>query len=97
MSTDPAFVDDATVTVDDVSMWFGQKVALSELSCSFGPGVTGLLGPNGAGKTTLMRVICGLLPAVSRVVLNIAHTRGGCGSRANLRPPKPSAESDSRS
>ncbi len=58
---DPAFVADATVTVSDVSVWFGQKVALSELSCSFGPGVTGLLGPNGAGKTTLMRAITGLL------------------------------------
>jgi ABC-2 type transport system ATP-binding protein len=58
---DPAFVADATVTVADVSVWFGQKVALSELSCSFGPGVTGLLGPNGAGKTTLMRAITGLL------------------------------------
>jgi ABC-2 type transport system ATP-binding protein len=42
-------------------VWFGPKVALSELSCSFGPGVTGLLGPNGAGKTTLMRAITGLL------------------------------------
>jgi ABC-2 type transport system ATP-binding protein len=60
---DPAFVPDATVVVDDVSVWFGPKVALSELSCSFGPGVTGLLGPNGAGKTTLMRAACGLLPA----------------------------------
>ena len=45
----------------DVSVWFGPKVALSELSCSFGPGVTGLLGPNGAGKTTLMRAITGLI------------------------------------
>lgn len=67
-SSDPAFVDDATVTVDDLSIWFGQKVALSELSCSFGPGVTGLLGPNGAGKTTLMRAICGLIdPRQGRV------------------------------
>jgi len=61
VSADPAFVDDATVEVADVSVWFGPKVALSELSCSFGPGVTGLLGPNGAGKTTLMRAVCGLL------------------------------------
>ena len=60
---DPAFVADPTVTVRDVSVWFGHKVALSELSCSFGPGVTGLLGPNGAGKTTLMRSMCGLIPA----------------------------------
>ena len=57
----PAFAADATVVVDDVSVWFGQKVALSELSCSFGPGVTGLLGPNGAGKSTLMRAITGLV------------------------------------
>ncbi len=58
---DPAFATDATVAVDDVSVWFGQKVALSELSCSFGPGVTGLLGPNGAGKSTLMRAVVGLV------------------------------------
>jgi ABC-2 type transport system ATP-binding protein len=61
VTTDPAFVDGATVEVEDTSVWFGQKVALSELTCSFGPGVTGLLGPNGAGKSTLMRAITGLI------------------------------------
>jgi ABC-2 type transport system ATP-binding protein len=60
--TDPAFVPHPTVEVAGVSIWFGPKVAVTELSCSFGPGVTGLLGPNGAGKTTVMRAICGLLP-----------------------------------
>jgi len=59
---DPAFAADASVVVNDVSVWFGQKVALSDLSCSFGAGVTGLLGPNGAGKTTLMRAMTGLIP-----------------------------------
>ena len=62
MPDDAAFVTDATVEVSEVSAWFGQKVALSQLSCSFGPGVAGLLGPNGAGKTTLLRVVTGLLP-----------------------------------
>ncbi|MGH9011396.1 MAG: ATP-binding cassette domain-containing protein, partial [Acidimicrobiia bacterium] len=62
---DPAFVPDPTVVCSAVSMFFGPKVALSELSCSFGPGVTGLLGPNGAGKTTLMRAITGLLSVSS--------------------------------
>jgi ABC-2 type transport system ATP-binding protein len=61
VAVDPAFAVDATVDVTEVSVWFGPKVALSELSCSFGPGVTGLLGPNGAGKTTLMRAITGLV------------------------------------
>jgi ABC-2 type transport system ATP-binding protein len=58
---DPAFVPDATIEVAELSVWFGQKVALSELSCSFGAGVTGLLGPNGAGKTTLMRAMTGMI------------------------------------
>lgn len=49
-----------TVVVTDLSKWFGLKVAVSELSVGFSPGVTGLLGPNGAGKTTLLRVIAGL-------------------------------------
>lgn len=62
VALDPAFVAEPTVAVTDVSVWFGAKVALSELSCSFGAGVTGLLGPNGAGKTTLMRAIAGMIP-----------------------------------
>lgn len=49
-----------TIVVTDVSKWFGLKVAVSEVSVGFGPGVTGLLGPNGAGKTTLLRLIAGL-------------------------------------
>jgi ABC-2 type transport system ATP-binding protein len=61
MLADPAFASDATVEISSVSVWFGPKVALSELSCSFGPGVTGLLGPNGAGKTTLMRAMTGMV------------------------------------
>jgi len=49
-----------TIVVDELSKWFGPKVAVSEVSIGFGPGITGLLGPNGAGKTTLMRVVAGL-------------------------------------
>jgi ABC-2 type transport system ATP-binding protein len=49
-----------TVVAREVSKWFGPKVAVSEVSVGFGPGVTGLLGPNGAGKTTLLRMIAGL-------------------------------------
>lgn len=49
-----------TVEINALSKWFGNKVAVSEVTLQFSPGVTGLLGPNGAGKTTLMRVMSGL-------------------------------------
>ncbi len=49
-----------TIVVTELSKWFGLKVAVSEVTVGFRPGVTGLLGPNGAGKTTLLRVIAGL-------------------------------------
>ncbi|HEX6133541.1 MAG TPA: ABC transporter ATP-binding protein [Longimicrobiales bacterium] len=58
---DAARAAEPTVAVRSVSKWFGTKVAVSDVSCSFGPGITGLLGPNGAGKTTLMRMITGLM------------------------------------
>ena len=45
-----------------VSRWFGDVVAVSDISFSIGPGVTALLGPNGAGKSTLLRMLCGLSP-----------------------------------
>jgi ABC-2 type transport system ATP-binding protein len=65
---DPSQAEGATVSVHGVSKWFGTKVAVSDVSCSFGPGITGLLGPNGAGKTTLLRMITGLLhPSEGRV------------------------------
>jgi ABC-2 type transport system ATP-binding protein len=49
-----------TIVVTELSKWFGLKVAVSEVTIGFRPGVTGLLGPNGAGKTTLLRVMAGL-------------------------------------
>jgi ABC-2 type transport system ATP-binding protein len=49
-----------TIEVRSLSKWFGQVVALSDLTFDIGPGVTALLGPNGAGKSTLFRIACGL-------------------------------------
>src|SRR5690606_26982221 len=42
--------------------WFGDIVAVSDVSFAIGPGVTGLLGPNGAGKSTALKMMAGLLP-----------------------------------
>lgn len=59
--SDPRPAPEPAIEARNLSKWFDQKVAVSEFTCSFGPGVTGLLGPNGAGKTTLIRTLTGLL------------------------------------
>jgi ABC-2 type transport system ATP-binding protein len=51
-----------SVDVRGVSKWFGDIVAVSEVSFALWPGVTALLGPNGAGKSTVLRLVCGLVP-----------------------------------
>ena len=44
-----------------VSRWYGNVVAVNDISMRLGAGVTGLLGPNGAGKTTLLHMMAGFL------------------------------------
>jgi len=44
-----------------VTRWYGNVVALNDVSMTVGPGITGLLGPNGAGKTTLLNLMAGFL------------------------------------
>lgn len=53
------------LVLDNVSRWFGNVVAVNDVSMTIGPGVTGLLGPNGAGKTTLLAMMSGFLPPSS--------------------------------
>lgn len=54
-----------SIEFENVSRWFGDIVALSDVSFQIGPGVTGLLGPNGAGKSTALKIMAGLLPPSS--------------------------------
>jgi ABC-2 type transport system ATP-binding protein len=51
-----------SVELDGVTRWYGNVVAVNDITMAIGPGVTGLLGPNGAGKSTLLHMIAGLLP-----------------------------------
>jgi len=60
-----------------VSRWYGNVVAVNEVSFAIGPGVTGLLGPNGAGKSTILHMVAGLLrPSTGAVRVDGRPTYG---------------------
>jgi ABC-2 type transport system ATP-binding protein len=61
----------AAIRVENISRWYGNVVAVNEISFSLGPGITGLLGPNGAGKSTLLHMMAGLLaPSAGRSLVS---------------------------
>jgi ABC-2 type transport system ATP-binding protein len=64
----------AVIEVRGVSRWYGNVVAVNDVSFSLRPGITALLGPNGAGKTTLLHMIAGFLRA-SRGEISILGQR----------------------
>jgi len=51
----------STIELRNVSRWYGNVVAVNDITMTIGPGVTGLLGPNGAGKSTVLHLIAGFL------------------------------------
>jgi ABC-2 type transport system ATP-binding protein len=67
----PASRPPTVVRLQHASRWYGNVVAVNDVTCDVGPGITGVLGPNGAGKTTVLHMIAGLLsPSAGSVEIN---------------------------
>jgi ABC-2 type transport system ATP-binding protein len=49
------------IELENASRWYGNVVAVNDVSFTLGPGIAGLLGPNGAGKSTLLHMMAGFL------------------------------------
>lgn len=66
--------DNPLVEVDSVSRYFGDLVAVNDVSFTVNKGtVLGFLGPNGAGKTTTMQMITGNLAPTSGRIMIAGH------------------------
>src|SRR3954451_9185717 len=61
-------VQPSLMQVEHASRWYGNVVAVNDVTMTIGPGVTGLLGPNGAGKTTMIQLMAGFLAPSAGVV-----------------------------
>ena len=51
----------SVLRLEAASRWYGNVVAVNDVTFEVGAGITGLLGPNGAGKTTLLHMMAGFL------------------------------------
>ncbi|MBF3355436.1 ATP-binding cassette domain-containing protein, partial [Leptospira borgpetersenii serovar Hardjo-bovis] len=66
------------VSLENVSVSFGQRRVLSDVSLELSPGkILTLLGPNGAGKSTLVRVVLGLVAPDEGVIKHNGQLRIG--------------------
>lgn len=65
-------MSDAFLSLDDLTLGYGDQVAVDRLNLSMKRGeLLALLGPSGCGKTTTMRAIAGLLPPMGgRITLD---------------------------
>jgi ABC-2 type transport system ATP-binding protein len=57
----PARFTGPVVQADQLSVRYGQNLALKDVTAIFPAGAVGLLGPNGAGKSTLLKSLLGFL------------------------------------
>ncbi len=61
---------EATLSLHNVSKWYGPVLGLSDVTLAVRPGITGLVGPNGSGKSTLMKLATGQLrPDLGRITV----------------------------
>jgi len=55
--------DAAVIAVENLSVAYGDRLAVESLTGTFAPaGLTAVVGPNGAGKSSLLKAIAGILP-----------------------------------
>jgi len=74
------------VELQNVTIRYGTRTALQNVSAVFPPGAVGLLGPNGAGKSTMLRALIGFISPSdgTMTVLGLDVARSPLAIRARI-------------
>lgn len=88
-------MEPTSVEVNHLTVHYGKRVALWDLSLSLPKGkLIGLLGPNGAGKSTFIKAVLGLLPCSSGSISLLGSSLQKVRSKLAYVPQKESIDWD---
>lgn len=73
------------VVLDHVTVRYGKRVALDDVTLQIGEGIVGLLGPNGAGKSTMLKTLLGFCKPASGTAQLFGMTAGRGGREVRRR------------
>ena len=77
----PSKTPNAVVKVENLTVRYGKRTALDDVTLTIEEGVVGLLGPNGAGKSTFLKTLLGFCRPVHGTASLLGHAAGARGLR----------------
>ncbi|WP_137178833.1 metal ABC transporter ATP-binding protein [Roseomonas sp. AR75] len=84
----------APLEVQHLTVAYGEKPAVWDVTWSAPPGLTAIVGPNGAGKSTLLKAALGLVPVLSGEVRFFGRRLDDVRNRVGYLPQRASVDWD---
>ncbi len=82
------------LSVTHLTVAYGERPAVWDVTWSAPPGLTAIVGPNGAGKSTLLKATLGLVPALSGTVRFFGRPLEEVRDRVGYLPQRASVDWD---
>ncbi|HZF74304.1 MAG TPA: ABC transporter ATP-binding protein [Acetobacteraceae bacterium] len=84
----------APLSVEHLTVAYGERPAVWDVTWAAPPGLTAIVGPNGAGKSTLIKAALGLVPALSGQVRFFGRPLEEVRDRVGYLPQRASVDWD---
>jgi manganese/zinc/iron transport system ATP- binding protein len=84
----------APLSVTHLTVAYGERPAVWDVTWEAPPGLTAIVGPNGAGKSTLLKAALGLVPALSGRALFFGRPLDEVRDRVGYLPQRASVDWD---
>jgi manganese/zinc/iron transport system ATP- binding protein len=84
----------APLDIRHLTVAYGERPAVWDVTWSAAPGLTAIVGPNGAGKSTLLKAALGLVPAVAGAARFFGRPLDEARDRVGYLPQRASVDWD---